>query len=60
VPDIKKRKKRNVQYLDHEKMSFDRFALLDDPSHEVLYLRADSKFGSGQGSGKQKIETVCV
>jgi hypothetical protein len=39
-------------------MSFDGLALLDDPSHEVLDLRADSKFRSGQGSGKQKIETI--
>ncbi len=58
MPDIKKKKKRNVQYLDHEEMSFDRLALLDDPSHEVLDLRADSKFRSGQGSGKQKIEMI--
>jgi hypothetical protein len=48
-----------VMYLDHEEMSFDRLALLDDPAHEVLDLGADSKFGSGQGSGKQEIETIC-
>ncbi len=42
-------------YLDHEEVSFDRLALLDDPSHEILDLRADSKFRSGQGSGKQKM-----
>ncbi len=45
-------------YLDHEEMSFDGLALLYDPSHEILDLGADSKFRSGQGSKKQKIETV--
>ena len=39
-------------------MSLDRLALLYDPAHEVLNLRADSKFRSGQGSGKQEIETI--
>ncbi len=39
-------------------MSFDGLALLYDPSHEILDLRADSKFRSGQGSKKQEIETI--
>jgi hypothetical protein len=37
-------------------MSLDRLALLDDPSHEILDLRADSKFRSGQGSGNRKLK----